>query len=66
MQVLTTVVKMVGRSTDKKDEIRAYIPARSKFGCSLRQLMAEISTAYGPSCVSYEKVRRWKRNLSLV
>ena len=52
---------MVGRNVDKKDEIRAYIQARSKFGCSLRQLMTEISTAYGPSCVSYDTVRRWKK-----
>ena len=52
---------MVGRSVDKKDEIRAYIQARSKLGCSLKQLMTEISTAYGPSCVSYDTVRRWKK-----
>ena len=60
-QSLTTTVKMVGRSVDKKDEIRAYIQARSKLGCSLKQLMTEISTAYGPSCVSYYTVRRWKK-----
>ena len=60
-QSLTTAVKMVGRSVDKKDEIRAYIQARSKLGCSLKQLMTEISTAYGPSCVSYDTVRRWKK-----
>ena len=23
--------------------------------------MAEISTAFGPSCVSYDTVRRWKK-----
>ena len=50
---------MVGRSVDKKDEIRAYIKARSKLGCSLKHLMTELSTAYGP-CVSYDTVRRWK------
>ena len=60
MQSLTTAVKMVGRSVDKKDEIRANIQARSKLGCSLKQLMTEISTAHGPSCVSYDTVRRWK------
>ena len=38
-----------------------YIQARSKLGCSLRQLMTEISTAYGHSCVSYDTVRRWKK-----
>ena len=42
---------MVGRSVDKNDEIQAYIKARSKLGCSLKQLMTELSTAYGPSCV---------------
>ena len=50
---------MVGRSVDKKDEIRAYIKARSKLGCSLK-LMTEISTAFGPSCVS-DTVRQWKK-----
>ena len=58
MQSLTPVVKMVGRSVDKKDEIRAYIKVRSKLGCSL---MTELSTAYGPSCVSYDTVWRWKK-----
>ena len=61
LQSLTTAVKMVGRSVDKKDEIRAYIKARSKLGCSLKKLMTEISTAFGPSCVSYDTVRRWKK-----
>ena len=60
-QSLTTAVKMVGRSVDKKDEIRAYIKARSKLGCSLKKLMTEISTAFGPSCVSYDTVWRWKK-----
>ena len=52
---------MVGRSVDKKDEIWAYIKARSKLGCSLKKLMTEISTAFEPSCVSYDTVRRWKK-----
>ena len=52
---------MVGRSVDKKDEIRAYIKARSKLGCSLKKLMTEISTAFEPSCVSYDTVQRWKK-----
>ena len=47
-QSLTTAVKMVGRSIDK-------------LGCSLKKLMTEISTAFGPSCVSYDTVRRWKK-----
>ena len=51
---------MVGRSVDQKAEIRVYIRARSKLGCSMKQLMTEISTAYGPSCVSFDTVRRWK------
>ena len=61
MQSLTSVVKMVGRSVDKKDEIRAYIKARSKLGCSLKQLMTEPSIVHGPSCVSYDTARRWKK-----
>ena len=52
---------MVGRSVDEKNKIRAYIQARSKLVCSLRQLMTEISAAYGPSCLSYDAVRRWKK-----
>ena len=60
-QSLTTAVKMVGRSVDKKDEIQAYIQARSKLGCSLKQLMTEVSTAYGPTCVPSDTVRRWKK-----
>ena len=34
---------------------------RSKLGCSLKKLMTEIFTAFGPSCVSYDTVRRWKK-----
>ena len=52
---------MVGRSVDKKDKIRDNIQPCSKLGCSLKQLMTEISTAYGPFCVSYDTVRRWKK-----
>ena len=52
---------MVGRSVDKKDEIRTYIKARSKLGCSLKKLMTEISTAFGPFCVSYDTFRRRKK-----
>ena len=52
---------MVGRNVDKKHEIQAYIKACSKLGCSLKKLMTEISTAFGPSCVSYDTVRRWKK-----
>ena len=52
---------MVGRIADMKDEIRAYIQARSKLGCSFKQLITEISTAYGLSCVAYDTVRRWKK-----
>ena len=55
-QSLTTVVKMVVRSDGQKDEIHAYTKARSKLGCSLKQLKTELSTAYGPSCVSYAKL----------
>ena len=40
---------MVGRSVDKKDEIRVYIQARSKLGCSLNQLILLLMD------------RRWKK-----
>ena len=44
-QSLTTVVKIVGRSLDQKDAIRAYIKVRSKLCCFLKQLMTKLSTA---------------------
>ena len=60
-QSLTTVVKMVGKSVAKKEEIRAYMETRSKIGCSLKQIFAEISAVYGSTNVSYDTVRRWKK-----
>ena len=60
---MTTVVKMVGRSVDQKDEKRAYIKTRSKLDCSYMQLMTELFTALGPSCVSYDTVRPWKNKI---
>ena len=57
---------MVGRSVDKKDEIRTYIKARSKLGCSLKKLMTEISTAFGPSCVSFDTVRRFESGVESI
>ena len=30
-----------------------------KIGCSLKQLMTELSTTLGPSCVPYDTVRSW-------
>ena len=51
---------MVGRSVDQKYEIWAYIKARSKLGYSLKQLVTELSTTSGPSCVSYDTVRSWE------
>ena len=65
-QSLTTAVKMVGRSVDKKDEIRAYIKARSKLGCSLKKLMTEISTALDLLVCLMTQFGGGKRNLSLV
>ena len=65
-QSLTTVVKLFARSVDQKDEIWAYIKACSKIGCSLRQLLIELSTAYEPSYLSYDTVRQWKIDLILV
>ena len=61
-QSLTTVAKMVGKCVDQKDEIRAYIKACYKLGCSLKQLMTELSTACGASGVPNDTVRRWKNN----
>ena len=57
--------KIVGtcRRVNQKDEIRGYIKARSKLVCSLKQLMIELSTPYGPTCVSYDTVRRWKNKI---
>ena len=50
---------MVGTSVAKKEEIWAYIKTRSKTGCSLKQIFAEISAVYGFTNVSY--VCRWKK-----
>ena len=61
MQSLTTVVKIIGKSVDKKEEIRAYIKAHSKIGCSLKQIFAEISVVYRSSNVSYDTVLSWKK-----
>ena len=52
---------MVARSIYQKYEIQAYIKAHLKIGYSLKQLLTELSTVYGPSCVSYDTVRRWKK-----
>ena len=57
---------MVGRSVSQKDEIQAYIKAHSKLNCSLKQLMTELSTTLGPSCVSYDKLGAGNINLNLV
>ena len=56
-QSLTTAVKMVGKSVAKKEEIRAYIKAISKIGCSLKQVFAEISVVYGSTNVSHDTFR---------
>ena len=61
MQLLTTVVKMVGKSVAKKEEIWAYIKARSKIGCSLKEISPEISVVYGSTNVSYDMVCRLKK-----
>ena len=47
---------MVGKSVAKKEEIRAYIKACYKIGCSLKQIFAEISVDYGSTNVSYNIV----------
>ena len=52
---------MVGKSVAKKEEIRAYIKARSKIGRSLKQTFAEISVANRSTNISYDTVRRWKK-----
>ena len=66
MQTLPTAVKMVGRSVDKKNEIQAYIQARSKLGCSLKQLMTEILLLIDLLVCLMTQFGGGKRNLSLV
>ena len=56
-QSLTTVLKMIGKSVAKEEEIRAYIKARSKTSCCLKQIFAEIYVVYGAANVSYDTVR---------
>ena len=57
----TTVVKMVGKSVFKKEEIRAYIKALSKICCSLKQVFPQTSVVYGSTNVSNDMVRKWKK-----
>ena len=57
---------MVGKSAAKKEEIQAFIKARSEIGCSLAQIFAEISAVsvvYGSTNVSHDVVCRWKKKL---
>ena len=64
---MTTVVKTVGRRVDQKDGIRAYIKACSKLGCSLEQLMTELSTIRKDLLVCpMTKLGAGKINLNLV
>ena len=48
-QLLTTAVKMVGVEASTRKMKYGLIQARSKLGCSLKHLITEISTAYGPA-----------------
>ena len=48
---------MVGRSVDKKDEIRAYIKARSKLGVLWRSWWLKFLLLLD----LYDTVRRWKK-----
>ena len=52
---------MVGKTVAKKEEMRAYMKARSKISYSPKQLFAETSVVYGSTNVSYDTVRRWKK-----
>ena len=52
---------MVDKSVAKNEEIRAYIKARSKIGCSLKQTFAEISVVYRSTNVFNDMVGRWKK-----
>ena len=61
---MTTVVKMVGKSVAKEEEIQAYIKARSKIRCSLKNILIEISVDYRSTYVSYEMVCRWKKKFN--
>ena len=61
MQSLTTIVKLIGKSVAKKEEIWAYIKAHSKTGCCLKQISAEISVIYRSTNVSYNMDCRWKK-----
>ena len=60
MRSLTAVVEIVGKSVAKED-IRAYLKAHSKIGCSWKQIFAEISYVYGSTNVSFDTVSRWKK-----
>ena len=52
---------VIGPSATLTGRWRPDIDLRRKLAGSLKKLMTEISTAFGPSCVSYDTVRRWKK-----
>ena len=37
---------MVGKSVDKKEEIRGHIKTRSLLGCSFKDIFSEIKVVY--------------------
>ena len=45
---------MAGKRVAKKGEIWAYIKARSKIDCSLKQILADISAVYGSTDAPYD------------
>ena len=63
MQLLTTVVKIVDKSVAMKEEIQAYIKTSSKIGCSLKQILAEISVIYRSANVSHDTVHRREKEI---
>ena len=52
---------MVGEASTKKMKYGLTSKLAQNLSCSLKKLMTEITTAFGPSCVSYDTVWRWKK-----
>ena len=56
--------KMVGRSVENANEIRADIKTHTLLSSSSTDIYADICTVYGSNSMSFSTVCRWERKLS--
>ena len=55
---------MVGKSADKKEDIRSFMKARMLLCCLLKDVFSEIKVVYDDTTLSYDTVRRWKKKFN--